>query len=108
MALCEPYLAGSGALVDPAFASRLPEGMIRACLVRDEVVGFARQRPTDSSAGTHAPPPDKVLGLPAAKTMCGPAEPEFAPLRARLRIGVGTRAAASGRCRRRRPAEWWD
>ncbi|MFI5047282.1 MAG: Cj0069 family protein, partial [Acidimicrobiia bacterium] len=42
---CEEYFSGSGCLIDQAFAVRLPEGMIRAYLVGDRVVGFARQQP---------------------------------------------------------------
>ncbi len=81
---CKEYFAGAGKLIDQAFVSRLPEGMIRAYLVRDEVVGFARQQPRASSPHTDTPPPSEVLGLPAAKTMYDSSEPEFANLKARL------------------------
>jgi hypothetical protein len=81
---CREYFSGSGRLIDQAFAPRLPEGMIRAYLVQDEVVGFARQQPKVPSPGAEVPPPEKVLGLPAAKTMYGPSEPEFATLKSRL------------------------
>ena len=81
---CEEYFSGSGCLIDQAFMTRLPEGMIRAYLVQEEVVGFARQQPQAASRDADVPPPEKVLGLPAAKTMYGPSEPEFAVLRAKL------------------------
>jgi len=81
---CRPYFADGRTLVDQAFASRLPEGMIRAYLVQDRVVGFARQQPADSSAGVGVPPPDRVLGLPAAKTMFAPDAQQFEKLRTRL------------------------
>jgi hypothetical protein len=78
---CEQYFANSGKLIDQPFVGRLAEGMIRAYLVRDEVVGFARQQP---SSGADAPAANRVLGMPAAKTMYDPSEPSFASLRASL------------------------
>jgi hypothetical protein len=81
---CHQYFTGAGRLIDQAFATRLPEGMIRAYLVQDEVVGFARQQPRTPSPDTDTPPPNEVLGLPAAKTMYEASEPEFANLKARL------------------------
>jgi hypothetical protein len=83
MERCRPYFEGSGKLIDQPFAERLAEGMIRAYLVKDAVVGFARQTPASSDAGD-TPLPEKVLGLPAAKTMFGPSEAVFADLRSSL------------------------
>ena len=40
---CEPYFAGSGKVIDQAYQSRLPEGMIRCYLVHDTVAGFGHQ-----------------------------------------------------------------
>jgi hypothetical protein len=80
MQRCASYLAGAGKLIDQPFAERLAEGMVRAYLVEDEVVGFARQSPAPSDGGDR-PLPDKVLGLPAAKTMFGAFEPAFADLK---------------------------
>jgi uncharacterized protein DUF6815 len=77
-------LEGSGTLVDQPFAVRLAEGLIRAYLVEREVVGFARQQPTPRSIDASAPDPDRVLGMPSAKTMYDADEPEFESLRARL------------------------
>jgi len=81
---CEPYFVGGGRVIDQVFVDRLPEGMIRAYVVGDEVVGFARQRPAVASRGDAVPPPDQVLGLPSAKTMYQASEPAFAELRTRL------------------------
>jgi len=83
MERCASYFAGSGKLIDQPFAERLAEGMIRAYLVKDEVVGFARQAPASSEAGD-APLPENVLGLPAAKTMFAASEPLFADLKSSL------------------------
>ena len=81
---CGAYFAGSGRLIDQAFVNRLPEGMIRAYFVQDEVVGFARQQPRAPSPGADTPPPNEVLGLPAAKIMYDASEPEFSNLKASL------------------------
>jgi hypothetical protein len=78
---CASYFDGSGKVIDQPFAKRLAEGMIRAYFVEREVVGFARQRP---SVEANAPAPERVLGMPAAKTMYPATESEFAALRARL------------------------
>ena len=42
---CEDYFAAGCTIVDQPVATRLDEGMIRAYLVEDKVVGYARQRP---------------------------------------------------------------
>jgi hypothetical protein len=76
---CDQYFAGSAPLLDQAFMSRLGAGMIRAYLVQDEVVGFARQQPAMPSDARDAA--DKVLGMPAAKTMYPASEPTFAALK---------------------------
>ena len=75
---CAGYLDGRGKLIDQRFVTRLRDGMIRAYLVIDEVVGFARQQPAASV------PPDKVLGMPSAKTMSDADDATYADLRIRL------------------------
>lgn len=40
---CEPYFAGGGKMIDQAYQTRLPEGMIRCYLVHDKVAGFGHQ-----------------------------------------------------------------
>lgn len=42
---CEPYFADGGPIVDQPYQPRLSEGMVRAYLVHDRVVGFTRQYP---------------------------------------------------------------
>jgi glutathione synthase/RimK-type ligase-like ATP-grasp enzyme len=84
MARCAPYFEDSGSMIDQPFVERIAEGMIRAYLVGDEVVGFARQNAEGAPAGRIAAPPGRVLGLPAAKIMFGPSEPEFHSLRTSL------------------------
>jgi hypothetical protein len=81
---CAGYFAAGGKVVDQPFAERLRDGMIRAYLVEREVVGFARQQPADRSADAHAPAPDRVLGMPSAKTMYDTDASEFRALRVLL------------------------
>jgi hypothetical protein len=82
-ARCEPYLSGSGRIIDQAYQERLPEGMVRCYLVRDEVVGFGHQLISalfPASPGTapgDAPQPGRRLYYPATK-------PEFQTLKTKM------------------------
>ncbi len=83
------FSSGDGRLIDQPFQPRITEGLIRCYLVKDEVVGFSRQYPTgrspaDVEANVNAAPPERVFGLPAAKTMYGPDEPSFQDLRQKM------------------------
>ncbi len=93
MGRCEKYFgyaAGEGRLIDQPFQPRISEGMLRCYFVKNEVVGFARQyprglSPAEQEAGaTDVPAADRILGLPAAKTMYGPDEPAFQAIRRNL------------------------
>ncbi|MHB8641633.1 MAG: Cj0069 family protein [Gaiellaceae bacterium] len=74
---CEPYFEGTGLMVEQPFQPRLAEGMIRAYLVHDEVVGFTRQYPR----GLMPPGADD---RPTTKLFEPASEPRYADLRARL------------------------
>jgi len=78
MARWDGYFADGGKLIDQPFVSRLRDGMVRVYLVRDQVVGFAVQYPDPA---VH---PDRVLGMPSAKTMSDEDNPAFGTLRAQL------------------------
>lgn len=43
LARCGPYFAGNGGMLDQAYQSRLPEGMVRCYVVGDRVAGFGEQ-----------------------------------------------------------------
>lgn len=43
LALCAPYFAAGGAMIDQPYQARLHEGMIRCYVVRDQVAGFGEQ-----------------------------------------------------------------
>jgi hypothetical protein len=74
---CEPYFAGTGLIVEQPYQLRLPEGMIRAYLTADRVVGFTHQYPRALL------PPDVEPG-PSAKFFEPADEPRYAKLRQRL------------------------
>jgi hypothetical protein len=95
MARCEEAFAadqGAGLLIDQAFCPRIDRGIIRSYLVKDRVVGFARQYPkglspaerSDASPGSPGPANDTIMGLPSPKTMYPPHEPAFADLRNKI------------------------
>jgi hypothetical protein len=74
---CEPYFAGVGLMVEQPFQPRLAEGMIRAYLTHDKVVGFAHQYPR----GLMPPGADD---RPTAKLFEPASAPSYGGLRARL------------------------
>ncbi len=40
---CRPYFSNGGKIIDQAYQTRLPEGMVRCYLVQERVVGFGHQ-----------------------------------------------------------------
>lgn len=74
---CKPYFAGTGLVVEQPYQPRLPEGMIRAYLTHDRVVGFAHQYPRGLL------PPDVAPG-PQSKTFDPPDDIRYRVLRRRL------------------------
>ena len=80
---CRAYFAGSGLMVDQPFQPRLGEGMIRAYLVHDRVVGFTHQFPRGLlPPGTSAGPSGKVFepaSTPAYATLRTRLESEWVP-----------------------------
>lgn len=72
------YERGEGRLIDQPFQPRIRDGIIRCYLVKDEVVGFCRQYASETAD------PERVFGLPSAKTMFAPDDPAFTELRRRM------------------------
>jgi hypothetical protein len=83
MRRCEAYFAGDGCIVNQAFQTRLPEGMIRCYMGADKVVGFGHQL----IRALIAPPPegpDSPAAQPGPRIM-GPATvPQFQALRTKM------------------------
>jgi hypothetical protein len=64
---CEPYFSETGLIVEQPYQPRLPEGMIRAYLTHDRVVGFTHQHPRGLlPPGVEVPPSSKVFESPDA------------------------------------------
>jgi hypothetical protein len=80
---CEPYFAGKGRMIDQAYQSRLPEGMIRCYLVHGTVAGFGHQA---VNALYPAPPgaPPEDAPLPGPRLYHPPTLPQFQPLKQQL------------------------
>jgi hypothetical protein len=80
---CEPYFAGDGRMIDQAYQSRLPEGMIRCYLVHNEVAGFGHQA---INALYPAPPgaPPEAAPQPSPRLYHPPTKPEFQSLKRHL------------------------
>lgn len=77
VAICEPYFADAGLMVEQPYQPRLAEGMIRAYLTHDRVVGFAQQYPRGL-----LPPGVEPLGSGTAFEP--PDEPKYAAIRRRV------------------------
>jgi hypothetical protein len=81
---CAQYFMNGGKLVDQSYVARITDGLIRAYMVRRQVVGYARQSPAVVAGHDEATANARVLGLPSAKTMCPADAPEFVSLRSSL------------------------
>jgi hypothetical protein len=80
MGRCEPYFGWGGCIIDQAFQSRLPEGMIRCYMNGKTVAGFGHQL---IKALIPPPPegPDSPEAQPGPRIMYGPDAPSFQALR---------------------------
>jgi hypothetical protein len=78
LARCEPYFAGTGLMVEQPYQPRLAEGMVRAYMTHDQVVGFAHQYPRGLLS------PHDAARVPASKTFEVPSVPTYGDLRRRL------------------------
>ena len=80
IARCEPYFGWGGCIIDQAFQSRLPDGMIRCYMSGSKVAGFGQQR---IKALIPPPPegPDAAEAQPGPRIMHGPDAPPFQALR---------------------------
>ena len=91
---CETYFVGNGRMIDQAYQTRLPEGMVRCYLVHDKVAGFGLQainalHPAPPGAPPEAaPPPTPRLyhppTLPAFQALKRELEQEWVPAVQRL------------------------
>jgi hypothetical protein len=75
-----PYFADGGHMVDQAWQTRLPDGMVRAYLVRERVAGFGFQAVNALSPVA----PGAPARQPGPRLYSGPDDPRFQHLRAVL------------------------
>jgi hypothetical protein len=75
--VCDPYFANGGAVIEQPYQARLAEGMIRAYITHDRVVGFTRQYPR----GLMPPGEDT---RPTSKRFEPSSTPSYAALRDQL------------------------
>jgi hypothetical protein len=83
LACCEPYFAGDGRMIDQAYQSRLPEGMIRCYLVHDKVAGFGHQAINALYPAPAGAPPD-AAPKPGPRLYHPPSMLEFQSLKRQL------------------------
>jgi hypothetical protein len=82
-ALCEPYFARSGRMIDQEYQERLPEGMVRCYLVHDHVAGFGHQAINALfPAAKNAPPSEAPQ--PGPRLYHPPTKAEFQVLKQQL------------------------
>jgi hypothetical protein len=79
---CAENFADNDCIIDQPFQPRVAEGIIRSYLVTNEIVGFAIQGPGDLINEPNGA--ERIMGLPAPKTMFAPDHPRFASLREQL------------------------
>jgi hypothetical protein len=79
---CRPYFSGDGRIIDQAFQPRLPEGMVRCYLSRNEVVGYGHQLIKALVAPQPGEGPDAVQ--PGPRIMHPADAPPFQNLRKEL------------------------
>jgi hypothetical protein len=80
---CRPYFAGEGRMIDQAYQSRLPEGMIRCYLVHDKVAGFGHQAINALYPAPPGAPPD-AAPPPGPRLYHPPSLAAFQPLKRQL------------------------
>lgn len=80
---CEPYFGWGGCIIDQAFQTRLPEGMIRCYMSGGKVAGFGHQK---IKALIPPPPegPESPEAQPGPRVMHGPDSGLFQPLRSMM------------------------
>jgi len=80
---CEPYFAAAGGMIDQAYQSRLPDGMVRLYVVRDRVAGFGEQLVNalyPAAPGT----PVSEAPQPGPRHYFPPSRPDFQRLKEKL------------------------
>jgi hypothetical protein len=80
---CETYFVGAGGMIDQAYQSRLPDGMVRCYVVRDRIAGFGEQLVNalyPAAPGTS----EKDAPQPGPRHYFPPTRPDFQLLKRKL------------------------
>ena len=80
---CEPYFEGNGRIINQAYQSRLPEGMVRCYLVHDKVAGFGHQAINALCPAPPGAPPGSVQAT-TPRLYYPPSLPQFQRLKRKL------------------------
>lgn len=83
IALCRPYFADAGAMIDQPYQARLHEGMIRCYVVRDKVEGFGEQM-VNALYPAPAGRPESDAPQPGPRLYFPPDRADFQPLKHKL------------------------
>jgi hypothetical protein len=83
LALCRPYFAHAGAMIDQPYQTRLHEGMIRCYVVRDRVAGFGEQL-VNALYPAPAGRPESDAPQPGPRLYFPPDRPDFQRLKDQL------------------------
>jgi hypothetical protein len=82
-AICEPYLADWGRVIDQAYQERLTDGMVRCYLVGNRVAGFGRQEINALFPAPEGASADEAL-QPGPRLYHPSTKPEFQGIRHRM------------------------
>jgi hypothetical protein len=85
MARCEQYFEGNGRVINQAYQSRLPEGMVRCYLVHERVAGFGHQAINALCPAPPDAPPGAVL-VNTPRLYYPPTLPQFQAIRRKMEI----------------------
>ena len=80
---CRPYFSNGGKIIDQAYQTRLPEGMVRCYLVQDRIVGFGHQAVNALFPAPTGRPPDEAP-QPGPRLYHPPDMPDFQALKQRV------------------------
>ncbi|MFM9941077.1 MAG: Cj0069 family protein [Hyphomicrobiaceae bacterium] len=106
VALCQPYVASGGGMIDQPYQSRLPEGMIRCYVVGTQVEGFGEQL---VNMLVPAPPGAPASGapLPGPRLYFPPTRADFQRLKQKLeREWIGEMCRTLGLKTHQLPVLW--
>jgi hypothetical protein len=83
LARCEPYFDGNRRIINQAYQTRLPEGMVRCYLVHDKLAGFGHQAVNALCPAPPDAPPD-AIPVTSPRLYHPPSLPQFQAIKRKL------------------------